>query len=59
MNYISHLLILSSAVTGFVSISAFPSLIGIPIDIASSVEGLKISVITAGIKDFKPIVMKK
>ena len=42
LNYIEHLLILISTVTGCVSISAFASLIGIPIGIKSSAKGLKI-----------------
>ena len=50
LNYIEHFLILGSAVTGCVSISAFPSLFGIPIVITSSAVGLKICVITAAIK---------
>ena len=48
--YIEHLLILTSAVTGCVSISAFTSLVGIVICIRSSAVGLKIYVITVGIK---------
>ena len=52
-------LILLSTMTGYVSISAFGFLIGIPIDIASSTVGLKICAITAGIKKSKSIVEKK
>ena len=59
MNYIEHLLILISIVTGCVSISAFASLVGIPIAITSSAVGLKICVITAGIKKYKSIIKKK
>ena len=36
LNYIEHFLILASSITGGVSISAFASLIGIPIGITSS-----------------------
>ena len=50
LNYIEHFLILASAVTGFISISAFVSLVGIPLGIMSSVIGLKIFAIAAGIK---------
>ena len=50
LNYIEHFLILGSTITGCVSISAFVSLVGIPIGIASSTIGLKICVITADIK---------
>ena len=49
-NYIEYLLILASAVTGCVSISAFTSLVGILIGIASSVIGKTNCAITAGIK---------
>ena len=36
LNYIEHFLILASAVTGCISISTFPSLLGIPIGVMSS-----------------------
>ena len=39
LNYIEHILILASAMTGCISISAFVSLIGIPIGITSSAIG--------------------
>ena len=41
LNYIEHFFILASTVTGFISISTFPFLLGIPIGIASSAIGLK------------------
>ena len=41
------------------SISAFASLVGIPIGITSSSIGLKICVITAEIKQYKSIIKKK
>ena len=50
LNYIEHFLILASAITGCISISAFASLIGIPIGITSSAVGLKICAVTARIK---------
>ena len=59
MNYIDLLLIAISAITGCVSISAFVALVGIPIGIASSTIGLKICVITAGIKTYKSIIKNK
>ena len=49
VNYIEQFLILASKITGCVSISAFASLIGIPIGITSSAIVLKICEITAGI----------
>ena len=52
LNYIEHLLISMSTVTGCVSISAFASLVGIPIVITSSAIILKICAITAGIKKY-------
>ena len=42
LNYIEQFLILASAVTGCISISAFASLLIIPIKITSTVIGLKI-----------------
>ena len=59
MNYIEHLLVSISTVTGCVSISAFVFLVGIPIGITSSVIGLKCCVTTAGIKNYKSIIQKK
>ena len=59
LNYIEHFLILASTITGRVSIFAFDSSVGIPIGFTSSAAGLKICVITAGIKTFKSIIKKK
>ena len=59
LNNIECLLILVSTVTGCVSISAYVSLVGIPVGIASSVVGLKICVKTTGIKKYKSIIKKK
>ena len=59
LNYIDHLLIIISTITGCVSISSFASLVGIPIGIASSTIGLKICAITAGMKKYKSIIKKK
>ena len=56
LNYIEHLPIFISTVAGFVSISAFASLVGIPIGITTSAIGLKINVITAGIKKYDLII---
>ena len=58
-NYIYHSLIVTSTITGCISISAFASLVGIPIGIATSIIGLKICAITAGIKMCKSIIKKK
>ena len=59
LTYIENLITLISTATGCVSISAFASLVGIPIGITSSAIGLKIWVITAGIKRYKSIIKKK
>ena len=59
LNYIEHFLILAYAITGCISISAFASLIGIPIGITSSAIRLNICVIAVGIKKYKSITMKK
>ena len=58
-NYIEHLLIFATIITGCISISAFASLLGIPIGITSSAIGLNICPITAGIKKYKSIIKKK
>ena len=59
LNYIELLFILVSRVTECVTISAFASLICILMGITSSTIGLKICVITAGIKKYKSIIKKK
>ena len=59
LNYIEYLLILISTVTGFFSIFSFTSLVGIPISITNSAIGLKICVITAGIKKYKWVIKKR
>ena len=59
LNYIENLLLLSSAITACVSISAFASLIYVPVGVTSSSIGIKICAITAGIKKYKSIIKKK
>ena len=59
LNYIEHFLIFASAVTGYVSISDFVCLFGIPSGIRTSAIGLKIYAITAGIKMFKSIIKER
>ena len=58
LSYIDLLFITISTITGCVSIFAFASFIGIPIEIASSAIGLKICAITAGIKKYGSIIKK-
>ena len=50
LQYSGYLLVLASTNTGCVSISAFASLVGIPVGIASSAITIKISVIATGKK---------
>ena len=45
LNYVENVLILSSEITGYVSISAFASLVDINVGITSSLVGIKICVI--------------
>ena len=59
LNYVEHFLILGSTITGCIWISAFTSLVAIPIRITSSAIGLKICAITAAIKKYKSIIKKK
>ena len=50
LSCIKHFLVLPSTITACISISAFSSLIDVPIGNTSSVIGLKICTIAAGIK---------
>ena len=59
IKYVEHFLILSSTVTGCISISASTSLLRIPIGITSSAIRLKICAITAEMKKYKSITKKK
>ena len=58
LNYVEDLLILSSTVTGCVSISASASLLSVSVGIKSSAVGTKVRAITAGIKHYKSIMNK-
>ena len=59
MNYFQYFLVFLSAVSRYVSISAFASLVGIPLGIASSAVGITICVSNGGIKKYKSIIKKK
>ena len=59
LNYIDHSLIVISTITVCVSIFAFASLVGIPVGITRFAIGLKICVITTGIKKYKSTIKKK
>ena len=58
-NYFRHFLIFISAICGCVSVSALPSLVGLPVGITRSAIELKICITTAGIKMYNPIIKKK
>ena len=58
-NVLEQWLILLSSLIECVSVSAFASLLGIPIGIASSAVGLKICVVTAKIKKLKSRIKNK
>ena len=59
LNYVEHLLVLPSTITGSVLICAFASLACVPVDIVSSAVGLKTSAITPAIKRSQSIIKKK
>ena len=58
LNYIQNFLILASAITGCILITAFPSLLGISIGITSSAIGLNIRAIAAATKMYKSMLKK-
>ena len=59
LNFVEHLLILVSTVTGCVSIFACASLVFVPVGIANLALEVIICAITAGIKKYKSIMQKK
>ena len=59
LNYFGHFFVFVCVVSGCVSISAFASLVGVPVGISSFAVGLKIYAITAEIKNFQYIINKK
>ena len=59
LNYVEHLLILASTIAGCVSISAFASLVCVPVGITSSAVEINICAMIAGIKKCKSIIKKK
>ena len=59
LNYNEHFLILASAATGYISVSAFASLLAIPIEITSSTIWIKFYAITVEIKKARFIIKKK
>ena len=59
LNYVENVLILASTVTGCVSISAFASLVCVPVGITSSEVGINNCAITERIKIYKTIIKKQ
>ena len=59
LNSVEQLLILVSTVTGCISVSAFASLVCVPVGITSSAVGTNICALTAGIKKYLLIIEKK
>ena len=59
LKYVEHLLILTSTVTGYISISGFSSLVAISAGITSSAVGIKVCAITAGIKSISQLQRKR
>ena len=50
LNYFQNFLAFISAVSAWVSMSVFTSLVSVPVGIVSSAAGIKVCAITAGIK---------
>ena len=59
LNYIVHVLILASSVTGCISISFFALSVRIPIGNTSSTPGLNVPALTSVTKMYKSIINKK
>ena len=59
LNYLEHFVVFLSALNRCVSISAFASLLGVPVSITSSALGSKICAITAAIKKHVSVIKKK
>ena len=59
LNYTEHFFILATAVTGYISIFNFASLVGIPVGIANSAAAMKICILTAEIKKYMSVIKKK
>ena len=57
LDYIEPFLFLGSTITGYISVFAFASLVGISIETTSFVIGLRIYAITAAINKYKSTVI--
>ena len=58
LNYVEHLLILASTMTGSFSNSVFASLVCVRVGIMSSTVGINFCAIIAEIKKYKSIIKK-
>ena len=58
LDFFQYYLVFFSDVSGCVSISAFASLVGVPVGIASSAVELQNFAITAGIKKHRSVIKK-
>ena len=59
LNYVEHLLIIASTITGCISISAFALLVAISVGITSFAVGINVCAVTAGIIKYKSIIKKE
>ena len=59
LNYVEHLLIIASVITGCISISAFASLVAISVGITSFAVGINVFAVTAGLINDKSIIKKE
>ena len=59
LNYIEQFLILTSTITGCISVSPFASLLDIPMEVTSFAIGLTICGVAAGNEKYKWIIKKK
>ena len=59
LNYVEHLIILASNVSTCLSVSAFASLVCVPVGITVSAVGLKFFSIAIALKKYKWIIKNK
>ena len=59
LNYVEHLVILASNVSTCLSVSAFASLVCVPVGITVSAVGLKFCSIAIALKKYKWIIKNK
>ena len=59
LSYIEYFLILASAITEYIPISDFASMLGISLGIMSSAIGIKTLAIAVGTKNYQAIIKKQ